>query len=62
MPAQQVQIEMCGRPRICLEADGTVTVTVLLHTTDPTSTVHAEIILCLHPESGQFIFERAWRL
>lgn len=59
-PGQQVQIEVCGTPRIALDPDGYATVTVLLHTTDPASSVHAEISLCLHPASGRFLFEHAW--
>lgn len=58
----QVQVEVCGHPHFTWDRDGYATVTVLLHTTDLDSSVHAEISLCLHPASGRFLFERAWLL
>jgi hypothetical protein len=54
------QVEVCGEPQLRLEPDGFATFTVLLHTTDPNSNVHAEISLCMHPASGMFTFEHAW--
>lgn len=60
MSAQRsVQVETCGHP--CVLVSGEVAqVSILLHTTDPDSNVHAEIFLYLHPASGRFWFEPEW--
>jgi hypothetical protein len=50
---------MCGRPEILVSQD-LAQVSVLLHTTDPASRVHAEITLYLRPADGVFWFEPGW--
>lgn len=52
-------VQVCGEPQLALRGD-LAQFAVALHTSDPGSTVHAEIYLYLHPASGRFWFEREW--
>ena len=60
MSIEQVQVEVCGEPRLYTEPGGIAILMILLHTTDPQSKVHAEISIAMHPASGQFAIDHAW--
>jgi hypothetical protein len=52
-------VRVCGSPELAIRG-GLAQFSVVLHTTDPDSSVHATIFLYLHPDSGRFWFELGW--
>ena len=59
MPAPLASVEQCGDPELLVCGD-LAQISISFHTTDPTSTVHADLHLYLHPRTGMFWFEPEW--
>lgn len=55
------EVEVCGKPEMRLNpSNGSCTLRIQLHTTDPEDPLHAVICILLHPASGRFACWPEW--